>query len=149
MNIPQYFSRVSPVLLGLISGILIGITAVSLYLIYQYKISIYGFLIPVITAALSSFVIFLPNYIKISRTISSFISGILIVLTGFIIFIFFGDNILNPSITLMALASIILSVITFFSIFFLFISLERREILQVIKEEIKERKIEKPPMNRL
>ncbi len=149
MKVTEYFSRIGGGILGLVSGILIGITAVSLYLIYRYGIPLYGFLLPVITSAFASFVIFLPRYARITGTISSFISGILIVLTGFIIFFFFGEKIFDPSVALMVLASVVLSVITFFSIFFLFLSLGVRESRPVEKMEIKEKKIEKPPMDRL
>ncbi|MCI4434948.1 MAG: hypothetical protein RXP30_06300 [Thermoplasmata archaeon] len=148
MNIFEYFSRIGGGILGLISGILIGITAVSLYLIYQYNIPIYGFILPVITSGIASFVLFLPKYTNIQGTISSFLSGILIVLTGFIIFFFFNEKILIPLIALEALASIILSAITFFSILFLFLSLGTKQE-KIEKEEVKQRKIEKPPMDRL
>lgn len=149
MKIFEYFSRMGGGLLGLISGILIGITAVSLYLIYIYSLPFYGFIFPVVTSALASFSLFLPRYTRISGTISSFISGILIVLTGFIIFFFFSNDIFRPLIALEALASVILSIIIFFSIFFLFLSLGPGERKQGEGEEVKQRKVEKPPMDRL
>ncbi|MBD6955320.1 MAG: hypothetical protein ACP5GE_05740 [Thermoplasmata archaeon] len=149
MNVFEYFSKIGGGFLGLVSGILIGITAVSLYLIYQNGIPIYGFILPVATSALGSFVIFLPKYARISGTISTFISGILIVLTGFLIFFFFSNRILEPLIAMEALASVILSIMTFFSIFFLFLSLGSRSVNHTEKQETRERKIEKPPMDRL
>jgi len=125
---------------GLISGILFGIVIVSLYLLFTYNNNILPFIFPLVLSIISAISFFLPKFVRISYSISGFISGILLVITAFSIFvIFLKENII------FLLIEISLAVLAFLSTFILMLTME----IRMEKKEKEEIKVPKPPYERL
>ncbi len=125
---------------GLISGILFGIVIVSLYLLFTYNNNILPFIFPLILSIISAISFFLPKFLRISYSISGFISGILIVITAFsTLVIFLKENI----IFLLIETSFV--VLAFLSTFILMLTME----IRMEKKEKEEIKVPKPPYERL
>jgi len=125
---------------GLISGILFGIVIVSLYLLFTYNNNIIPFIFPLILSIISAVSFFLPKFLRISYSISGFISGILIVITAFsTLVIFLKENI----IFLLIETSFV--VLAFLSTFILMLTME----IRMEKKEKEEIKVPKPPYERL
>ncbi len=125
---------------GLISGILFGIVIVSLYLLFTYNNNILPFIFPLILSIISAISFFLPKFVRVSYSISGFISGILLVITAFSTFvIFLKQNII------FLLIELFLVVLAFLSTFILMLTME----IRMEKKEREEIKVPKPPYERL
>ncbi|MGC8662794.1 MAG: hypothetical protein ACP5TX_00090 [Thermoplasmata archaeon] len=152
--------RYSSSSLGLISGILIGIVAVSLYFIFLFNLGLFQFLPPVILAVIAGFLMFAHVVFKFPSTFTNFFSGIIIVLAALFIFIDFRNQTNSMNGQLLIAFSIVLTIISFFSTVFLMKATEIKILTEPQKELPKQKEIPldiekkqknhpKPPMDRL
>lgn len=147
-------------ILGLISGLMIGVLVVSLYFIYYFNLGIFQFLPPIILAIAASVLMFIHIFVKFSSTLSNFFSGIIIVLAALVTYIDFMDQLNSNTGIMLLVFSVFLTILSFFAIVFLMKALEIKMLTEPqpvpsekkempLKMEKKQKEHPKPPMDRL